>query len=148
MVWELIRPDLSKQFFLEMGASNFAYGAVLLQEGEDESVHPVAYFLSKMIDTEWNYMVYKKELLAIVKALDNWRRYLEGSFHQMIIRTDHKNLLYFAKSLNIKQQHSRWAIDLTNYYFCIDYKPCCLNTVPDVLSRQKDHGEDSGSYQA
>lgn len=138
----LIRPDASKQFFLETDASNFAYGAVLLQEGEDGLAHPVAYFSSKMIDAERNYMVYIKELLAIVKALDHWRRYLEGSTHPVIIRTNHKNLLYFAESRKITQRHARWALDLTNYDFRIDYKPGRLNTGPDALSRREDHGKD------
>ena len=31
-----------------------------------------------MSDAEWNYEIYDKEMLAIIRALQAWRQYLEG----------------------------------------------------------------------
>ena len=51
---------------------------------------------------EWNYEIHDKEMLAIIRALEEWRHFLEGTEHQFEIWTDHKNLEYFmsAKKLN------------------------------------------------
>jgi hypothetical protein len=41
-------------------------------------------------------------MLAIVRALEEWRHFVEGAEHQVEIWTDHKNLEYFmtTKKLN------------------------------------------------
>ena len=41
-------------------------------------------------------------MIAIVRALEEWRHFLEGAEHQFEIWMDHKNLEYFmiAKKLN------------------------------------------------
>ena len=49
-----------------------------------------------MKPAELNYEIYDKELLAIFKAFQQWRNYLEGSTHAMLVLSDHKNLEYFA----------------------------------------------------
>ncbi|QRW02495.1 Transposon Tf2-1 polyprotein [Ceratobasidium sp. AG-Ba] len=75
----LIILDISKQFFLECDASDFATGAILLQFSEDNQLHPVAFLSKAMTPAERNYDIYHKELLAIVKALKEWRHLLEGT---------------------------------------------------------------------
>ena len=52
--------------------------------------------------TERNYEIYDRELLAIIRALEEWRHYIQGSPHTMIVFSDHKNLMYFreARKLN------------------------------------------------
>ena len=39
-------------------------------------LHPVAYYSATSTPTEWNYNIYERELLAIMKALAHWRHYL------------------------------------------------------------------------
>ena len=46
--------DLDKPFIVETDASNFAVGAVLLQVGDDNLKHPVAFFSRKMLPAETN----------------------------------------------------------------------------------------------
>ena len=52
--------------------------------------------------TERNYEIYDRELLAIIRALEEWRHYIQGSPHTMIVFSDHKNLMYVreARKLN------------------------------------------------
>jgi hypothetical protein len=45
---------------------------------------------------ELNYDIYNKELLAIVVAFKVWRVYLEGVKHTIIVKMDHKNLIFFT----------------------------------------------------
>jgi hypothetical protein len=57
---------------LEVDASGYAVGAVLLQRKADGKLHPIEYFSATLNDVECNYDIYNLELLAIVKALDHW----------------------------------------------------------------------------
>jgi len=56
---------------------------------------------------EQNYEIYDKEMLAIIRALEEWRHFLEGVTYPVEIWTNHKNLEYFmmAKKLNCRQAH-------------------------------------------
>ncbi len=91
----LLFPQLAKPFEMEVDASAIAIGAVLNQEGEDGRKHPIAYYSKSFSTPERNYDIYNRELLAIVKALQQWRTYLLGSPHEIIIYTDHSNLQYW-----------------------------------------------------
>ena len=98
----LMSPDNSWTFQIEADSSDFAMGAVLSQQSNDEKWHPVT-FLSKSLSlVEQNYEIHDKEMLAIIWAMEEWRHFLEGAKHQFEVWTDHKNLQYFmtAKRLN------------------------------------------------
>ena len=99
----LISPDPTKPFRIEANSSNFATGAVLSQiSSEDKKWHLVAFLSKSLSPVERNYKIHDKEMLAIIRALQEWRHFIEGAEHQCKIWTDHKNLEYFmtAKQLN------------------------------------------------
>jgi hypothetical protein len=99
----LIIPADDQPFRIEADSSDFATGAVLSQlSAEDGKWHPVAFLSKSLSDTKRNYKIHDKEMLAIMRALDEWRHFLEGAPHKVEIWTDHKNLEYFmsAKKLN------------------------------------------------
>jgi len=55
-------------------------------------------FLSKFFNkTERNYEIYDKEMLAIIRGLENWRHLLESTKFKFKVWTDYKNLKYFIK---------------------------------------------------
>ena len=54
----------------------------------------VAFYFYKMMGPKLNYNIHNKELLIVVKALREWRVYLEGTKYSVQIYIDHKNLLY------------------------------------------------------
>ena len=56
-------------------------------------------FISKSLsDTERNYKIHNKEMLAVVRCLEAWRHFLKGATEKFEIWTDHKNLKYFMKA--------------------------------------------------
>ena len=53
---------------------------------------------------KYNYEIYDKEMLAIIRGLGNWKYLLEGIKFQFEVCIDHKNLEYFMKVQNLNQQ--------------------------------------------
>jgi hypothetical protein len=41
---------------------------------------------------EQNYEIHDKEMLVVMRSLEEWRHFLEGVKHTVEIWTDHKNL--------------------------------------------------------
>jgi len=130
--------DPAKKYRMECDASNYATGAILSQE-HDSQWHPVAYQSKSFNETERNYEIHDKELGAIIKALEEWRHYLEGQGIPVKIWTDHKNLEYFMKLQNLTRRQARWALFLSRFDFTLHHKPGKLSTKPDTLSRRADH---------
>ena len=91
----LAHVDTNKPFIMEADASDFSLGSILSQQGDKEKLHPVAFHLRKFDAAEINYEIHDKELLAIVDSFVQWQHFLEGSPHQVIVFSDHKNLAYF-----------------------------------------------------
>ena len=96
----LVAPDLDKEFRVEADASNFATGGVLSIRCEDNKWRPVAYISKSLNETERNYEIHDKEMLAIIRCLEAWRHFLEGSRSKFEVWTDHKNLEYFMRTKN------------------------------------------------
>jgi hypothetical protein len=65
--------DYDKKTVFETDALDWAFGGVLFQSGDDGVLRPMAYFSAKYIAAKCNYEIYDKELLAIIKCLEEWR---------------------------------------------------------------------------
>ena len=103
----LAAPDLDKKMRIEVDVSDYATGGVLLMECEDGLWRPVA-FLSKLLnETERNYKIHDKEMLAIIRGLEVWRHLLEVAQFKFKIWTDHKNLEYFMKVQKLNQKQDK-----------------------------------------
>ncbi len=92
-------PDPTRQFVVEVDASEVGVGAVLSQRAtSDDKVHPCAFFSHRLSPAERNYDIGNRELLAVKLALEEWRHWLEGSGVPFIVWTDHKNLEYIQSA--------------------------------------------------
>ncbi|KAF8749409.1 hypothetical protein RHS01_10067 [Rhizoctonia solani] len=76
----LIHSNPRLPYYLETDASGVAMGAILSQQGSDNRLHPIAYMSKSFSGAEANYNTHDKELLAIIKALEEW--YFPGSYGQ------------------------------------------------------------------
>ena len=72
-------------------------GGVLMQVDSNGDLHPCAYHSQTFSLAEQNYDIYDRELLTILHTLKEWRHYLTGTAHPVIIIMDHKNLGYFKQ---------------------------------------------------
>jgi RNase H-like domain found in reverse transcriptase/Reverse transcriptase (RNA-dependent DNA polymerase) len=91
----LLMPNQSKPFQIESDASKVATGTVLSQLDLNGDQHPVAFLSKTFSETKRKYEIYDRELLGIIRALKEWRHYIQGSGHTTIVYSNHKNLMYF-----------------------------------------------------
>jgi len=82
---------------MHIDASCIALGAVLMQYGEGEMDHPIAFERRKLSKVEKNYYTTEREGLAMVYMLQNFKHYLLGGNFKMYI--DHCALKYLVNKL-------------------------------------------------
>jgi transposase InsO family protein len=141
----LMFPDDSRPFRVEADSSDFATGAVLSQQSPSDNMwHPVAYYSKSLNAVERNYEIHDKEMLAIIRALEDWRHFLEGARHKFEIWTDHKNLEYFMSAKKLNRRQARWSLYLSRFNFDMHHRPGRSMGKSDALSRRADHGTGGG----
>ncbi|MGL5707634.1 MAG: reverse transcriptase domain-containing protein [Aeromonas sp.] len=116
---ERAQPDFTKQFILTTDASEEGIGAVLAQKDDQGREKMISTFSRRFEKSQKNYTVTEKELLGIVKGIENYRHYLLGS--SFILRTDHKALTYLKNLKNPASRLLRWALQLQEYEFVVEY---------------------------
>ncbi|QRW23207.1 Retrotransposable element Tf2 protein [Rhizoctonia solani] len=135
----LIHSNPELPYYLETDASGVAMGAILSQRGSDNRLHPIAYMSKSFSGAEANYDTHDKELLAIIKALEEWRIFLEATDKPIQVFTDHRNLEYWMQAQTFNRRHARWRIFLSDFNFEIHYRPGKQSGKPDALSRRSDY---------
>ena len=118
----------------ETDASNFVVAGVFSQK-HSKVLKPVAYFSKKMTPAECNYMIYDKELLAIVKSFETWRPELASVNKPVRVLTDHQNLKHFMTTKQLNRRQARWAKFLSEFNFKITYRPGKEAEKPDTLTK-------------
>ena len=98
--------DLDKKMRMEVDASDYVMGGVLSIECKDGLWRLVAFLSQSLNETERNYEIHDKEMLAIIRGLENWRHLLEGIHFKFEIWTDHKNLEYFMKAQKLNRRQA------------------------------------------
>ena len=132
----LVMFDPDKPLTVKSDSSDCVTGGVLSQPDSQGVLHPVAYFSTRMAPAECNYDIYDKELLAIIRAFEEWRPELKGAAEQVQVITDHKNLEYFMTTKQLSRRQARWSEFLSRFNFAIQYRPGKLNNRADALTRR------------
>jgi len=126
-----------RPLLVETDASKYVCSGILSQHDEDGKSRPIAYMSKTMAPTECNYNIHDKELIAIVQALKEWRRYLRGSGQPFKVLTDHKNLIRFTTTKELTDRQIRWSEDLSGFDFRIEFRPGKQVVKPDAMTRRK-----------
>ena len=133
-------PDNSQMYQVEANASHFATGATISQQSpEDKTWHPITFFSKSLSLVEQNYEIHDNGLLAIFRALKEWRHFLEGTQLKFEIWMDHKNLEYFWTSKKLSQRQAWWSLYLSRFDFTLHHRPGQSMGKADALSRRSDH---------
>jgi len=97
-------------------------------------------FLSKTFSpAEQNYEIYDRELLAMIRALEEWRHYIQGSGHTTNVLSDHQNLTIYKEAQKLNRRQARWFLFLSEYDIKLIHTPGKKMIESDALSRRPDH---------
>ena len=129
----LAYPRQAGQFFLDTDSSGWAAGAVLsqVQEGNERVI---AYFSKALSKIEQEYCVTRKELLAVVLALEHFDPYLYG--RQVILRTDNAEVSWMKNLRAPTGQTARWLERIQQYDLVIQHREGRSHNNADALSRK------------
>ena len=103
---------------IKTDSSRWYIRGTLMQYGDDGVLRPCGYFSKKNSPAKCNYEIYDKEMLAIVRCLDEWDAELR-SVKDFQIRTDYKSLEYFMTVRKLTERQMRWSLALSRYNFTI-----------------------------
>ena len=77
---------------IEADLSNYVTKGILSQYNKEGVLYPVVYFLKWLSPAKYNYEIYNKELLAIIKYFKQWWPKLEGTKFPIKVFSNYKNL--------------------------------------------------------
>lgn len=125
-------PDSNRQFIIQVDASDYGIGAVLMQN-VDQSDKPIAYMSQKLNQQQRNWNTTEKECFAVVSSIKKWHHYVSG--RHFFIKTDHHSLCWLNKNHKNNPKLNRWRMFLQDYSFTIKHVKGKSNCVADCLSR-------------
>jgi len=85
-----------------------------------------------------NYKIHDKEMLAVIRRLENWRHLLESTKFKFKIWIDYKNLEYFMRVHKLNRRQVHWALYLSRFDFILKDVPGTKMEKTDGLNRRLD----------
>ncbi|KAL0534373.1 hypothetical protein IC582_028663 [Cucumis melo] len=116
-------------FEIETDASGYGVGVVLTQ-----SKRPIAFYSHTLAMRDKARLVYEREFMAVVFAVQRWRPYLLGA--KFVVKMDQKSLKFLQEQRVVQPQYQKWVAKLLGYSFEVFYKPGLENKAADALSRK------------
>lgn len=129
----LYQPDFRRPFLVATDASNSGIGAVLYQLDDNGNKRHISFMARSLKPAEKNYGITKKELLAVIFALNRFHIYLWGNKFRLY--TDHKALVYLHTQKELNPMLVKWLDRILDYNFEIIHLRGIDNILPDHLSR-------------
>ena len=129
----LAYPTREGQFVLDTDASHDCMGGVLsqIQNGQEKVI---AYASKKFSQSQRQYCITRKELLAVHQFVHHFKHYLLG--RRFIVRTDHKALTWMLNWKNPNtSQYCRWRQELEVFDMTVQYRRGVEHENADALSR-------------
>lgn len=125
-------PRYDLPFHLYTDASDTGIGAVLMQS-HDGVLHPVFYISKTLNQAQRAYSATKKEALALVFALEQFRHVI--LMYDITVYTDHLPLLGALQKPTKDECLQRWAMLIQEYRIKMKYVKGKNNIFSDTLSR-------------
>ena len=76
--------------------------------------------------------------MAIIRALEKWRHYIQGSPNTTIILSDYKNLTYYREAKKLNRRQARWSLYLSEFDIKLVHVPGIKMVLSDALPQRPD----------
>ena len=127
-----LAPD-APEFILEADASRSGNGIILKQVQQDGSERAVGFYASThKSNAAREAAAHDLEAACIVWGVRKLRHYLAG--RKFRIRTDHSKLVWLLLKVH-QGKKARWAAELMEHDFSVEYRKGIFHHGPDALSR-------------
>jgi len=128
-------PEPEGEYILDTDASLTGVGAVLsqVQNGQERVL---GYASRTLQPPEQKYCTTRRELLAVVYGLKQYRQYVLG--RPFTIRTDHSALTWLKRTPEPMPQLARWLTYIEQYDYRVIHRPGTKHGNADALSRRPD----------
>jgi len=123
-------PQFDMTFVVDADASQEGIGAVLSHQ---HNGRVIAYASRVLTKTERQYCATRREMLALVWSVRQFRAYLWG--RKFIVRTDHNALRWLRNFKDPQGQVARWLEVLAEFDFDVVHRPGLQHGNADALSR-------------
>ena len=125
-------------YIVDTDASNTAVGTTLSQlqwceKTQKEEERPIAYASKSLTKAQRIYSVTRRELLAVVAFIWEFRHYLLG--REFLVRTDHSALRWLLSFKEPENQVARWLEILSQFNFKIVHRSGVKDQNVDSLNR-------------
>ena len=128
----LALPNDEGTYVVDTDASDFGLGAVLSQE-QFGTEKVIAYASRTLNAAEIKYETTRKELLALVYGLKQFRQYLTG--RHFVIRSDHAALSWLRRTPEPMPQLARWLTFIEEFDYEVVHRKGRSHANADGLSR-------------
>jgi hypothetical protein len=114
----LAYPHPGEKFIVDTDSSNFGIGGVLSQV-QDGQERVIGYYTKTLNKVERNYCVTRRELLVIVRTLEQFHKFLYGQ--EFNLHTDHSALSWLMSFKNLEGQTASWVQRVKEYIFTSEH---------------------------
>ena len=118
----LSSPDYNKEFHIFSFSSEDTIATMLLQQDEEGSEHPVAFFNNNLKDAELRYDIIEKQAYALIKSLKAFRVYILHS--KIIVYVPSAAIKYVLTQTDADGRREKWIAKMIE--FNIELKPTKL----------------------
>src|SRR5229473_8537281 len=132
-------PNNNAPYYMVTDASKKSIRGVLMQRDSNGLLCPISFISATLNPAEQNYNIYDRELLALIRGLEEWRHYLEGSPFPVVAWVDHQNLTFFRQAQRLNRRQARWLLYVSRFDLNLRHISGKEMTVPDALSRQNEY---------
>lgn len=136
---ELNHPDFSQPYYLQTDSSGIGLAGVLYQMDNQGDVKVLGFHSKLLRGAQLNWTVTEQEFYSIICCLEKFETYLRGA--KVIIRTDHKALIFVKNSKLYNARVTRWINYLEQFQYEVQHVKGRENVVADVLSRYQPEGD-------
>ena len=113
-------------------------GEVLSMECKDRKQKLVAYLLKSLNETERNYEIHNKKMLAVIRGLEDQKYLLESTKFKFEVWTNYKNLEYFMKVSKLNKRKAHWILYFLRFGFTLKHVLGTKTEKIDKISRKPD----------